>query len=98
MDTLMEMQETMGIAPRGLADRPALNNNDLPYLDGFRHLGRGRAYGQFGPMPITISDVQAYLSLIKEEEVGERLRFLNVVQAMDSTYLAHASKKSEASV
>lgn len=98
MDTLTEMQETMGITPKGLADRPTLTNDDLPYLEGFRRLDRGRAYGQVGPMPITVVDVQAYLSLIKEEEVGERLRFLNTIQTMDSTYLGHASKKSEASV
>lgn len=87
----------MGITPSGLANRPSITSDDAQYLNGFRHLTHSRAYGQYGPLPITLTDVLSYLHLIDEENVGERLKFLRVIQNMDGVYLEHAAKKAEQS-
>ena len=87
----------MGITPSGLTERPAIRQEDLPYLDGYRFLTRSRAFGEYGPLPISMTDVLAYLELVKEDGVDERLRFLRYVQDMDGVYLEHAAKLAEAS-
>lgn len=86
----------MGITPAALLDRPGLEAaEDLPYLDGFRALNGSRPYGQFGPMPIPIADVHAYLMLVGEDRVEERLRFLSVMQSMDGVFLKHEAERSK---
>lgn len=85
----------MGITPVALLDRPELEAGDLPYLDGFRSLNGSRAYGQFGPMPISIADVHAYLMLVGEDRVEERLRFLSVMQGMDGVFLKTEVERSK---
>ena len=87
----------MGIIPSGLTNRPSTTSDDAQYLDGFRHLTRSRAYSQYGPLAITLTDVLSYLHLIREENVEERLKFLRLIQGMDGVYLEHAAQKSESS-
>lgn len=83
----------MGITPSGLLERPDLLNEDLNYLDGYRFLTRSRTYGEAGPNPVAIADVQAYLSIIREDDVEERLKFLRLVQELDQVYLSHSAEK-----
>lgn len=92
---LAEMQETMGVTPQGLASRPPVMDEDLPYLSGFRALSRCRVQGQYGPRAITMVDIQAYLLLTHEEGVEERLKFLRIVQDMDGVYLDHAANQAK---
>lgn len=87
----------MGVTPSGLAERPVVHQEDRPYLDGFWALARGRAHGQFGPSPIPVTEVQAYLALVKECGVDERMKFLRLVQKMDTVYLEHAATLAESS-
>jgi hypothetical protein len=85
----------MGITPSGLLNRPVVHRDDTKYLDGYRFLTRSRAHGEAGPLPIAVSEVQAYLMLIEEDRVEERLRFLRYVQEMDGAYLDHAVQVAE---
>lgn len=86
----------MGVTPSGLRDKPRVRQDDVKYLDSFRLLACSRGWGESGPQPITVVDVHAYLLLIEESEVDERLRFLRFVQGMDSVYLDHIAKKAAA--
>lgn len=48
-------------------------------------------------MAVSIADVWAYLALTEEDNVAERLKFLRIIQGMDSVYLKHAATKQAAS-
>lgn len=51
--------------------------------------------GYSGPNPIAIADVAAYLSLVNEDSVTERMRTLRLVQMMDTIYLNHVTEKQK---
>lgn len=58
-------------------------------------MSRGFGYG--GPLAITVADVWAYLAMIEEDDVAERLKFLRIIQGMDRTFVDHEMKKRAAS-
>lgn len=92
---LQEIQESLGVIPSGLKNRPDVLEQDLPYMEGFRFLTRSRGYGQAGPHPIKVSEVKAYLDTVGEDSVEERLKLLRIVQDMDHTYLEFAANQSK---
>lgn len=91
---LLEIQESIGVTPSGLKNRPDVQEQDLPYLDSFRLLTRSREYGQSGPQPIRLTEIKAYLDMVGEDRVEERMKLLRIVQEMDHTYLEFAAKQS----
>lgn len=91
--TLLEIQASTGVTPQGLLEKPALRHDVKDYWEGFWILHNSRGVGFSGPNPISVSEVQAYLCLIEEDRMSERLRILRIVQSMDSAYLSHVAKK-----
>lgn len=92
---LLEIQEEMGVTPLGLRDRPDLLEKDMPYLESFRFLSRNREYMKAGAQPVRLAEVKAYLDMVGEDRVEERLKLLRIVQDMDKTYLEFAAKQSQ---
>ncbi|PKN71192.1 MAG: hypothetical protein CVU54_01865 [Deltaproteobacteria bacterium HGW-Deltaproteobacteria-12] len=56
----------------------------------FCDLSNGRQYGEFGPMPLSFSEIRAWANLTKiEPEAWE----VDVIKQLDRAYLAEAMKK-----
>lgn len=48
-----------------------------------------------GPMPIPVSEITAWCSLRKIEDVDERMELLSHIRAMDGEYLNHAQSHDQ---
>ena len=76
--------------------RPKILKKDEPYLDAFEACSRSRQPGGMGGSgPILISEVEAYLRLLGIDSPPERLKYLKVIQNLDSIYLADAAERRE---
>ena len=53
--------------------------------------------GEFGPHPITITEVYAYVQMTEIFGVDARCRFLATIRALDGVYLAHQAKAAKTS-
>jgi len=94
----MEVQESTGVTPQSLRSRPEMLTGSGRYLEAFWTLSRGRGQGLSGPLPIAVSEVLAYLTMIEEYSVSERLRILRLIQSLDGAYLDYAASKISKSV
>lgn len=75
---------------------PKILKKDESYLDAFQACSRSRQPGGMGGSgPILISEVEAYLRLLGIDSPPERLKYLKVIQNLDSIYLADAAERRE---
>lgn len=88
------MREDGGIHPAELT-RPALRSECIDYYDAFRYLGASRMWSQVGPLPISVSDIAAFLFLNNITNPDERMKYLRLVQAMDRVELKFLQEKTK---
>lgn len=73
---------------------PKLKRFDQAYLDAFFSLSHSRqSAGMGGPSPILVSEILAYLALEGIDSRDERLKYLRIVQLLDSVFLNDAADK-----
>lgn len=87
------MQEKSGVEPRALQDRPVPIPELQFYRAAYRRLSLGRLWGEGGPQAIACSEVFAYCDGLGIQGVEFREGFLDLIQAMDQTYLDGIRKK-----
>lgn len=78
-----------------MRSRPKLRTGNEQYMAAYGQLSKSRGYSEVGLMPLTISDIKAYMDIIEVEPGHPRRRFLAFVQAMDEAHLAHFIKKQK---
>jgi len=93
MKTLLEIQETTGMTPKALLDRPRIVQYDRYYLDTYYDLAAARCYNQAGIQPIPVVDIVAYMNLVGVAESSERYRIFQAVRSLDAAYLKHVMEK-----
>lgn len=85
------------MAPPPLLRRPKLKAGDQDYLDAFYSCSHSRqSSGMGGANPILLSEVGAYLSLVGIDTRDERLKYLRIIQRLDTVYLTEAAERAKA--
>jgi hypothetical protein len=74
---------------------PQLEPMELPYMlnylwSWFCDLSGGRGYAEFGPLPLSYSEIQAWAALTKNEPTAWEV---NVLKQIDREFLSEAAKK-----
>ena len=89
-----------GMEVKALENRPILTQWVADYWNGFQILSGSRAIHQGGIGPIPLTEMVAYMEATYLYDVDERLKFITMIQALDSVYVTHinesAKRKQEA--
>lgn len=93
---LQEFEESTGITPQGLLERKRLEAGGVRYWEAFWAVGSGRGSGLESPHPIPVSEVKAYLEMIEESSIVERLKYLRLIRSLDNVFLEHTRNKIKA--
>ena len=88
------VKEDTGVPHPADIGRPALRRDCIRYYEAFRYLGASRICNTTGPQPIQVVDVKAYLDIVAIDDPATRLKYLRLIQALDSVALKHASSNS----
>lgn len=72
---------------------PKLKRFDDIYLNAYNTLANAREAGMSGPQPIRLTEIDAYFSLLGIDERPERVKYLGLIQRLDSVYLQHAAEQ-----
>jgi hypothetical protein len=91
----MKLQEAGQKVP-ALENKPYLSRWTMPYMEAFNVLSDSRSSGFGGVGPIPLSEIRSYMEIYEIVDIDERERFIKMVKALDSEYLAHTRKKLDA--
>lgn len=96
MKTLLEIQESSGIVPKALENRPILDPSLHIYVTAFYDLSFARPYvGMGSPSPIPLSEIVAYCDYYGFTDVEFRRSFLKYIRAMDNAQLVVMNKQAD---
>ena len=87
--------EITGQTPPALAARPALAPWLGSALAAFGLLNGSRGAGYGGPLPIPLTEIESYCRLFAISDPEEVAELVELIQAMDATYLEAATRRSE---
>lgn len=77
--------------PKALDSRPEIYPWMGEYVEAFTLLGSKRPSG-FGPSPISLSDIHAYVLMFG---CSDLIQFIRLITDMDSAYLVESDKKAK---
>ena len=80
---------------QALQTRPKLNLWVQEYWDAFQILTGSRIVHQGGVGPIPLSEMVAYMDATYLVDVDERLKFIRMIQSLDSVYVSHINEKAK---
>jgi hypothetical protein len=84
------------VVPPPLLREPKLKRYDDEYLNAFYSLSHSRQPGGMGGVgPITVGEIRHYLDLVGIDSQSERVKYLRVMQRLDSVYLNDAAEKAK---
>ncbi len=89
------VREDTGIPHPADIGRPGLRNDCIKYLDAFRYLGSSRLWGEVGPQPIQVSEVESYLNIAGVEVPYMKLKDLYLIQQMDRVEMKYLANKHQ---
>jgi hypothetical protein len=96
LKTLIEIQESTGITPKALENRPFLEPSLYIYVTSFYDLSASRSYAGMGSaLPIAISEILAYCNFYGFDDPEFRQSFYKYIRAMDNAQLATINKESD---
>lgn len=83
------------MVPAALKRRPKLRKGDQEYLDAFFALSRSRPVdSMIGACAILHSEILAYILLSGIDGRYERLKYVSLVERLDTDYLKYVSDKA----
>jgi len=80
-----------------MRSRPDICDAALPWYDAFETLSQSRPMGWSGPLPITVSEMDAFCRLASFPP-DDRMQFLRVIRRLDTGFLALLSKQKTRTV
>lgn len=83
----------MGITPKALLSRPALDQRQLFYYSIFTEISGDRGRTDMAPLPLTTFDIKAYCEFYGIDDLEQRASIALQVKAMDRAYLEKAASK-----
>lgn len=94
---MYEVEESTGITPKALRDRPSLAPHLRPLLEAFYEVSAGRSYadGMSGrtPQPITGGEIRHHFETFYVSALVERERLFRAIRRLDGVYLRESAKK-----
>lgn len=93
IESLKQIARDSGETPVALANRPSLNQFTQPYFAAYQLVRRGRTWTQAGPADIPPPVLYQYLDEQHITDWDERALFVDIIYALDDTYLEHSAKK-----
>jgi hypothetical protein len=88
----------MGMTPKALASRPTLKPRLGYYYAAYNRLSRSRDASMAGPLPIKVSEVLAYCTLLEIRNVEERVRLFDHIACLDDAYLEYLKNRNQVDV
>lgn len=80
---------------KSLEERPKLSMWVQEYWDAFQVLSGSRIVHQGGIGPIPLTEMVAYMDATYLGDVDERLKFIRMIQSLDSIYVKHINEKAK---
>lgn len=80
---------------QALQNRPYLSRWVIEYWDAFQILSGSRLLHQAGIGPIPLTELAAYMDVTYLYDVDERLKFIKMIQALDSVYVSFINDKAK---
>lgn len=77
---------TTGEIPQALKNRPTIGEAEYFFVSSFYELNAFRPVGE-SFQPLTLTDVKAYMDILGDFSLSERLRFIKVISTLDQTYI-----------
>lgn len=85
------------MVPPPILRRPKLKKGDQTYLDAYYACDHGRqAVAMGGVNPIPVSEIRHYTDMAGIDCPDERLKYLRIIQRLDSVYIGHVVEKLKA--
>jgi hypothetical protein len=81
--------------PKALQDRPQLQPELLVYWQAYQRLSRARLWLDGIPQAITVAECAVYCNALRWTTPEFFSDFLDLMQDMDDTFVAHMAKKAE---
>lgn len=79
-----------GVVPPPLQNRPRLQPQDMPYIEAFNCVSRGRPIGDMGGTGrIAVSEIHAYLQVVGIANKSLRVKYLRLIQMLDDVFVGH---------
>ncbi len=79
-----------------MAEIPVLKPEDFTYREAFFTLNNSRTAGMGGANPLAISEILSLVSMGGIAYIGDRVKYLRLIQQMDRTFLEfHAEKTTK---
>lgn len=78
-----------------LQNRPKLSQWVFEYWEAFQILSGSRAVHEGAVGPIPLSEMIAYMTAIYLRDVDDRLKFITMIQSLDSVYMKHVNEKAK---
>jgi hypothetical protein len=77
-----------------MLDRPTLKREDLPYREAFFILNGARTSGMSSANPLAVSEILGLVNMGGIAYIGDKPKYLRLIQKLDSTYLTHQAEKA----
>lgn len=85
------------MVPPPLLRKPKLKQGDQTYLNAYYACDHGRqSVAMGGVNPIPVAEVRHYTDMAGIDCPGERLKYLRIIQRLDSVYIEHVTEKLKA--
>ena len=81
--------------PAYLKRPPALRRDCIRYHDAFCVLGASRMWGQGGPLPIAVSEIESFLNMSGVEDPDTKLKYIRLVKQLDRVELTYLQAKTK---
>lgn len=83
-----------GLKTPSFSNRPVLRSDLIPVWNAFQELSGRRQVG-FGPCPITITDIMAWLDLNEVRLTDRRRWYYGLIASMDNRYLVLNAERKD---
>lgn len=90
---LAKIAQKEGIVSSAIRDQPHLDIAEQWLWVGFQTLHMSRPSTGFGPGPIPLSEIVAYVELMQIAPGDDRQEFMQIMRTLDKTYLQQVTKK-----
>jgi hypothetical protein len=77
-----------------MLERPTLKREDLPYREAFFVLNDARTSGMNSANPLQVSEILALVVMGGIAYIGDKPKYLRLMQKLDRTYLNHQAEKA----
>ncbi|MDI1362510.1 hypothetical protein [Methylotenera sp.] len=83
---LQNIAKKTGVLPQALKDKPEIGEAEYFFVSSFYELNSFRPVGE-NFQPLTLSDIKAYMEILGDFTLDDRLRFIKAIRTLDQAYI-----------